>query len=218
MKLTLGTLVLIVLGVLAVAGPAADAAKTKSCTRGGAKLVAADGGVRVVRVRAARQSKQETRREHVLACWTKTGKRTVVNREVDFGLDNIARTRVEIVDARYVGVEAQNEGGVSESLQARIYDTRSGKLLHDSKACEAGDTDDHVGVDDAAFLSGGGMAMACQKLLLFRKAGSAMETLEPQGTWVRQVGVSEGSFGFGQRLFWIVGLDGDAEVTKSMAV
>jgi hypothetical protein len=218
MNLKLGTLILPVLGLFAVAGPAADAAKTKSCTRGGAKVEAAAGGVRVVRLKAARQSPQETRREHLLACWTKTGKRVVVAREVDHGLDNIARTRIEIVDGRYVGVDAQNEGGVSESVAARVYDARTSKLLHTSKACDEGDTDDHIGIDDVAFLEGGGMAMACQKLLLFRKAGSALETIEPQGTWVRQVAVSANSFGFGARLFWVVGLDGDAEVTKSMAL
>ena len=212
------TLVLTLLAVLALGVPTAGAAKKRSCLRGDAKLEAASGGVRVVRVKARKQSPLQTRREHVLACWTKTGKRVVVNREVDFGLDNIARTRVEIVDGRYVGVVIHNEGGVSEALQSRVYDARTGKLLHTSKACEAGDTDDHVGIDDVAFLDGGGMAMACMKLLLFRKAGSAMETLEPQGTWVRQVGVSHYSFGFGQRLFWDVGLDGETTVTKSTAV
>ena len=212
------TLALILLAVLALGASAAGAAKKPSCMRGDAKLEAASGGVRVVRVKAKRQSAPETRREHVLACWTKTGKRIVVNREIDHGLDNIARTRVEIVEGRYVGVVAHNEGGVSESLDARIYDARTSRLLHTSKACSEGDTDDHIGIDDAAFLDGGGMAMACNKLLLFRGAGSAMETLEPQGTWVRQVGVSHHSFGFGQRLFWVVGLEGDATVTRSAAV
>ena len=212
------TLALTLLAVLALGAPSAEAAGKRSCLRGNAKLEASSGATRVVRAKAPRQSAQETRREHLFACWTKTGRRVVVNREVDFGLDNIARTRIQIVDGRYVGVVAHNEGGVSESLQSRVYDARTGKLLHTSKACEAGDTDDHVGIDDVAFLDGGGMAMACMKLLLFRRAGSAMETLEPQGTWVRQVGVSHYSFGFGQRLFWDVGLDGDTTVTRSTPV
>ena len=216
MKLTLGTLTL--LAVLMLATSSAGAAKPGSCTRGHATLEAASGPVRVVRTTAKRQSGHETRREHLLACWARTGRRFVINREVDFGLDNIARSQVEIVDRRYVGVVAQNEGGVSESLQARVYDVRAGRLLHTSKACEAGDTDDHVGVDDVAFLDGGGMAMACRKLLLYRHAGSALETLEPQGTWVRQVAVSEDSFGFGPRLFWVVGGEGNAETTKSIAL
>jgi hypothetical protein len=229
MKLTLGTLnrpaavalaaVLALLAVLMLGSPAADAAKKKPCTRGHATLVAVGGGVRVVRVKVKKQSSHETRREYVLACWAKTGKRTIVSREVDFGLDNIARTQVEIVDGRYVGVREQNEGGVSESDQARVYDARTGKLLHTSKVCEDGDTDDHVGVDDAAFLPNGGLAMACRKLVVYRNATSALETLEPEGTWVLQIAVSKSSFGFGPRLFWVLSSDGGlTTTTKSAAV
>src|SRR4051812_10513154 len=210
-----GGLLLIVL--LAAGGSPASAAKKKSCTRGGATLEAAAGGVRVVRRSVKHQSSHETRRQNLLACWVKTGKRTVVAREVDFGLDNIARTRVEIVQGRYVGVIAENEGGVSLDINARIYDARTGKLLHDSKACDEVDQVDFAGVDDVAFLDGGGMAMSCRRLLLFRKASSAMETLEPAGTDVRQIGVSHNTRGFGQRLFWTVAT-GPTEVTKSLTL
>jgi hypothetical protein len=216
-KFSFATFIVVAAALLA-GGVPAGAAKKPSCMRGQAKLVASSGDVRVVRVTVKKRSKQETRRQHVLACWTKTGKRVTVNTEVDFGLDNIARTAVQIVGDRYVGVVAQNEGGVSESLQSRVYDARTQKLLHDSKACEEGDTDDHVGVDDVAFLDGGGMAMACNKLLVFRKAASEMETLEPEGTWVQQLGVSHYSFGSGQRLFWVISDKEFNTTTKSIAL
>ena len=207
------------LTLFAAAGPPAEAAKARSCTRGGATLEAAAGGVRVVRVAAKKQSTFETRREHLLACWTKTGRRIVVSREVDHGDDNRASTRVEIVDGRYVGVREHNEGGVSESIQARVYDVRKSKLLHTSKECDFS-RGDMGGVDDVAFLEGGGMAMTCDRLLLYRKAGSALETLEPAGTNVRQIGVSRYSHGFGARLFWTVatGEFGETQTAKSIAL
>src|SRR5690606_38835809 len=51
----------------------ADAA-AKSCTRNGAKLLAADGRVRVVSVKEKPQN-SETRRDRIYGCWTATGRR-----------------------------------------------------------------------------------------------------------------------------------------------
>lgn len=202
---------------LTLGDAAADAAAKKACLRGKAKLEATSGDVRVVRVKAKKTSSQQTRHEKLLACWAKTGKRIVINEESDFGLDNIARTKVEIVEGRYVGVRAENEGGVSMSIVARVYDARTSKLLHTSKACDELDRGEFAGVDDVAFLDGGGMAMACNRLYLYRRADSALETLEPAGTDVRQLGVSRYSYGFWQRLFWVVG-NGEAVTTKSIAL
>jgi hypothetical protein len=198
-------------GVLGGAGSGVAVAATKSCFRGGAKLEAAAGGTVVVRLKA-RRTQGQTRHENLLACWVKTGLRVTIAEEVDHGLDNIARTDIEIVEGRYVGVLEENEGGVSISRQARVYDARGRRLVHDSKACDRGDLH---GVDDVVFLDDGGMAMSCGQLLLFRRAGSAIETLEPAGTDVRQLGASHGTEGFGQRMFWTI-VTPQGEVTKSL--
>jgi hypothetical protein len=201
-------------GVLAVAGSGVAVAAKKSCFRGGAKLEAAAGGTVVVRVKGKRLRGQ-TRHENLLACWVKTGQRVTIAQEVDLGLDNIARTDVEIVRGRYVGVLEENEGGASISRTARVYDARSRRLLHDSKECDMIVRGDAPGVDDVVFLENGGMAMSCGRLLLFRKAGSAIETLEPAGTDVRQLGASHDTEGFGQRMFWTI-VTPQGEVTKSL--
>jgi hypothetical protein len=202
--------------MLAFAAQPAMAAK-KSCTRGGAKLEAISGGVRVVAAKGKKQSTHETRRENVYACWAKTGKRTRINTEVDSGLDNIASTRVEIVQERYVGVVETNTGGVSESIRARIYDARSGKLLHDSTECDRVDQGDFAGVDDVVFLDRGGMAMSCRRLFLYRSANSQVEVLEAAGTEVRQLGASRHTRGFVQRLYWTVA-NGATETDKSLVL
>ena len=219
-KLAVAPLTVAAVAMLGVVGTPADAAKkTPSCTRGEARVVMADGGVRIVRMTVKKQSANETRRQHLLACWTKTGRRVTIAQEVDHGLDNIARTRVEIVDGRYVGVREHNEGGVSEAISARIYDARTRKLLHTSEACDF-PRGDMSGVDDVAFLEGGGMAIACDRLYLFRKAGSAMETLEPAGTRVVGVSVTRHTHGFGPRLFWVIlsGEAGETQTAKSLLV
>lgn len=186
--------------------PAATAAP--SCLRGGASLETADGPVRVVRVEK-RATGSQTRRELVLACWAPTGKRFKVAREVDLGLDNVASTTVEIVGERYVGVQAVNTGGVSEYVQARVYDARQGRKLHDSRRCEADDQGDLVGPVEVVFLDSGGMAMACQQLVLYRGRDAKAEVLEPEGTYVRSLAVSRARFG-GTTLYWTAG-DGDGE-------
>jgi hypothetical protein len=200
--------------LLSFAPAPADAAKRKNCLRNGATLEAASKGVAVVRVKLE-PSMGRTRHENLLACWTKTGKRTKMVEEIDHGLDNIARTTVEIVDNRYVGVIAHNEGGISESRVARVYDAKRGKVLHTSEECEKVDQVDFNGVTDVAFLSGGGMAMACRQLVLYRRAGSEAELIEPAGTWVTQLAVARYSHGFGARLFWTVQTESGDE-TKSI--
>jgi hypothetical protein len=202
---------------LGLSAQPAAAAKKKSCLRGGAKLEAFSGKTVVVRVKAKKRSEQETRRENLLACWSTTGKRVKVADEVDFGLDNIASSQIEIVQGRYVGVIETNEGGVSLGVQARVFDARARKKLHDSAICDKVDQGDFGGVDDVAFLEGGGMAMSCRQLIVFRNAGSAAEAIEPAGTDVRQIGVSHNTRGFGQRLFWTVA-SADGETTKSLVL
>src|SRR4051794_41361196 len=83
--------------LLAVAAPAHAA--TKSCTREGAKLLAAGGSVRVVSVKEKPQN-SETRRERIYGCWTSTGRRFTLFPARDFGLDSIERDSLEIIDGR----------------------------------------------------------------------------------------------------------------------
>src|SRR3954447_15988662 len=85
---------------LAIAAPAQAA--PKSCTREGAKLLTADGGVRVVSVKEKPQ-RSEPPRERIYGCWTATGRRFTLFESRDFGLDSIERDHYEIVDARYIG-------------------------------------------------------------------------------------------------------------------
>jgi hypothetical protein len=211
-RLILPTLLLIAVAAL----PATADAKAPSCLRGHAKLEQASGSVRIVRVKAHRQSNQ-TRHENLLACWVKTGKRITLAQEIDLGDDNRASTAVEIVDGRYAGVLAVNEGGVSISAAGRVYDVRTRRLLHDTSACDKLDRGDYTGPDDVAFLEGGGLAFTCNQLIVYRKAKSPAEQLEPLGTDVHQLAVSHYSEGFGQRLFWTVG-SGPDTVARSAAV
>ena len=150
--------------------------------------------------------------------WAPTGRRVTIVTEVDNGDDNRASTITEIVDQRYVGVRAHNEGGVSESVTARVYDARTRRLLHTSARCEQIDQGDLSGVSDVAFLEGGGLAMSCRALFVYRRATSPLEQLEPEGTDVRQLAVSRFSQGFSPRLFWTVGQPDLSEVTKSIVL
>src|SRR3954453_6773475 len=88
------------LALLAVAAPAHAAAK--SCTREGAKLLAADGSVRVVSVKE-KPHNSETRRDRIYGCWTSPGRRFTLFQARDFGLDSIERDSFEIIDGRYIG-------------------------------------------------------------------------------------------------------------------
>jgi len=204
-------------GALAFPGAPASAATPPSCSRGGAHLEAASGHTRVVRV-SLKKTHNETKHEKLLSCWTTTGKRRTVAEEVDFGADNRASTEVEIVQGRFVGVVEENEGGQIDSISARVYDARMATKLHDSAdTCDKVDQGDLRGVLDVAFLKNGGLAMSCNRLLLYRNAANTLETVEPAGTLVYQLGVSNHSPAFGQRLFWTVTV-GANTVTKSLPV
>jgi len=186
--------------------PAATAdAKPPSCTRGGATLEAASGKVRVVRRELKTQSRQETRREGLSACWAPTGKRFRIATEQDFGDDLRSRTHVEIVDGRYVGVVLTGEGGVSIGVTASVFDARKAQRLHRSTLCDA-DDDDFRGPDDVAFLPRGGMAFACGALYLFRTAATkTAQQLEPAGAGARSLGLAANSDSFVDRLYWTLG-------------
>ena len=189
----------VLLAALLVPAAVADA-KPPSCTRGGATLEEASGNVRVVRRGLKTNGVNETRRDGLSACWAPTGKRFRVATERDFGDDLRSSSRIEIVDERYVGIVTDFVGGVSESRSAAVWDAKTRRRLHASKACDV-DQGDFSGVDDVAFLPRGGMAMSCRKLLLFRTgATKTPEQLEAGG--VRSLAVTRHSHFFIARLYW----------------
>ena len=78
----------IVASLIAFLAVAAPAEAAKSCQREGAKLLAADGRVRIVSVKERAQN-SETRRDRIYGCWTTTGRRFTMFLQRDFGLDLI---------------------------------------------------------------------------------------------------------------------------------
>jgi hypothetical protein len=188
--------------VAACTAPVAVGA-TESCTRGGAKLVAASGKTRVLRRKLRPRLDGETRREAVLACWAPTGKRKTLVLEREFGDDLAMRTTIEIVGGRYVGVLVRTTGGEVEDISAELWDAKRQRKLHTTEACDTDPFGETTGIADVVFLPGGGMAFACQRLLLFRRASSrTAEELEPAGTRVGFLAVGGGSDGSFIRLYW----------------
>ena len=184
---------------LAVAAPAEAA---KSCQREGAKLLAADGRVRIVSVKERAQN-SETRRDRIYGCWTTTGRRFTLFLQRDFGLDLIERAQFEIVDGRYIGAIRQFEGGVSESLSAATWDAQNHRLVHDSKPCDEVSAGDTSGVLDAVFFHGGGMAYTCWGHIHLAD-GKGDRELEPAGTRADHLGISRNAHGFSERLYYTV--------------
>jgi hypothetical protein len=202
---------LVALVALAVIAPTASAA-APSCSRGGAKLLAADGDVRVVSV-ARKPRNAESRRDLILGCRVRTGRRFVMFTSRDFGLDLIERDAFTIVGRRYIGFIRDFEGGASESQSAATFDVVTRKKLHDTQPCDAVDRGDFGGIDDAVFLPRGGIAYACNQLRIADAKGDRQ--LEPPGTDVRNLAVSLNAHNFNARLYWLVVTAG-VEQAKSL--
>ena len=200
-------LVLLALLVLVAARPPGAAAQTRSCVRGGAQLEAVAGKVRVVRVEE-RPRRGETRRQRLLGCWVPTGRRFTLAQERDLGADLRTRTRIAIVEERFVGVIVHYEGGVSETVRAAVWDARTRRRLADSRRCDV-ERGDLTGIDDAVFLPGGGMAYACGELRIADRAGDRQ--LEPPGAFARNLAVSAAR-AFTPRLYWTVSTPAGDEV------
>ena len=83
---------------------AAPAQAAPSCTRDGAKLLAASGSVRVVSFKETR-GKTETRHDRVLGCRTSNGRRFTMFESVDHGEDSIQHDAFTIYGNRYVGAD-----------------------------------------------------------------------------------------------------------------
>jgi hypothetical protein len=189
--------VALALAALAAAAPAHAA--SKSCTRDGAKLLAASGSVRVVSMKG-KLGRTETRHDRVLGCWTSTGRRFTMFTAVDHGEDSIEHDAFTIVGGRYVGVDTLIEGGASEDRRAASYDVKLRKRLHTTKPCDAFDRGDVGGIVDVAFFKNGAMAYACNQLRI--ADGKGDRQLEPEGTVVGQLAVSALTMDFGPRLYW----------------
>jgi hypothetical protein len=192
----------------ALALTAAPAHAAPSCSRGGGTILAASAKTRVVSI-PNRPRNAETRRDHILGCRVPTGRRFELFFSRSFGLDLIERDRYEIVEDRYIGVIRDFEGGVSESQTAATYDAFTRRKLRHSGPCDAVDTGDFSGVEDAAFLPRGGLAYACGRLRISDAKGD--RELEPPGTDVRHLAVSLNTRGFNSRLFWVVVTGGVAQ-------
>ena len=189
------------LALLVVAASPAHAA-AKSCTREGAKLLAASGNARVVAVKEKPQN-SETRRDRVYGCWTTTGRRFTMFQSRDFGLDSIERDRFEIVDGRYIGVIRHFEGGASESRTAGTWDARGRKAVFNTKPCDNVNAGDFTGVVDAVFFRNGGIAYTCQGQSHIVD-GKGDRALEPNGTNVTNLAVASNSHWFGPVLYYTV--------------
>jgi hypothetical protein len=198
------------LSALVLAAPAHAAGK--SCTRDGAKLLAASGSVRVVSVKE-RLQRSDTRRDRVLGCWTSTGRRFTMFESRDAGLDELQHDAFTIVDGRYAGVLTRIESGTGDTQRAAVYDVKTRKRLQRSTACESVDTDGFSGVTEVAFLPRGGLAYACGRLHIADAKGD--RELEPAGTDVRQLAVAANSHDFRPRLYWTV-VSAGTETLKSL--
>jgi hypothetical protein len=184
--------------VLAVAAPAQAA--PPSCQRAGAKLLAASGNARVVSVKE-KAVNAETRRDRIYGCWTTTGRRFTLFLQRDFGLDLIERAHIEIVDGRYIGVIRQFEGGASESRTAGTWDASKHVAVRSSKPCDAVDTPDFSGIEDAVFYKGGGLAYSCDGNLRLSDNKGDRE-VEPRGSKVSGLAVGANTRLSGPRLYY----------------
>jgi hypothetical protein len=189
--------------VLAVAAPAQAAAP--SCTRGKAKLLAAGGDVNVVSVRTRKETQ-------VYGCWTPTGRRFVLFQSEWFGVDDEADSaRFEIVDGRYIGAIRQFGGGVSVSRSAVTWDVRKRVMVHDTKPCNntsPAEDDETIGIEEAAFFHGGGIAYTCWTVARIADA-KGDRALPDAGI----TGLAISSNGSGDRLYYML-----ADTPKWLAI
>lgn len=168
----------------------AEAAKRKRCNRGGATVVALEGNVQVVKRSVSGRTRWE-------GCWAKTGKRF---RVAGGHSESDASATFDIQGGRYLGVLEFIATGTADETQARIYDTSTGKLLHDSNTCFEGQPG-QLEVTEAVFLRNGGMAVACDRLIVFRTSASDATQLEPAGANARGLAASRD----GRVVYWLAG-------------
>ena len=157
--------------------------------RGGARLIAADEVVRVVRVSGNR----------FLGCRTTTGRRFTLFRKQAIGEGD----QFSIIQGTYIGVMRTftSEGGVSHRAMSwnsltrrKLFDT-SGSVCDRTQLSPGGLT----GVEEAVFLPGGAIAYSCDELRIISRTGD--REIEPPGTKVAWLAASDPD-SFLPRLFW----------------
>lgn len=177
-----------------LAAPALALAEAPSCTRGGARLVFADGSVRVVRVTGNR----------FLGCRSNTGQRFTLFVKQAIG----EADQFSVIQGTYIGVVRSftSEGGVSHRAMSwnsvkrrKLFDT-AGSVCDRTQLSPGGLT----GVAEAVFLSGGAIAYSCNQLRILSRNGD--REIEPPGTKVAWLAVSDPD-AYEQRLFWGVFTD-----------
>jgi hypothetical protein len=198
----------------------ADAAAPPACDRGRATVSGGDdvrGSVLVVRV-DERPLDSESSRVAVYACWRPTGRRFLLRREHHFGLDGTEPTSTMVIDRRYVGVLALTLGSHSSWASAAVWDVRSGRRLHDTRACPPDPSveDAASGVQSVVFLPGGGMAYACDQLRLADDHGDRQ--IAPPGSRAHNLAVSVDLWQqHRDRLLWFTGPDRESDADETIA-
>ena len=205
---------------ISTGGTAEAARPVPDCLRGGARIVA-DGALRadsdrpirsrtVVVRRRLRPGANESYRANLLACWRPTGRRTVIRRESQSGLDSGEENRVTVVDDRYVGVDTFFYCGPCGTWGgAAVWDARRGRRLHRSSGCPPTQSGGFTGggVEEVVFLRGGGMAYLCDQLRIADRRGDRQ--LAPPGSEPRELAVTPDSVR--ERLYWVTGASGSEQ-------
>jgi hypothetical protein len=210
---------------MSIGGTAEAARKVPDCLRGGARIVT-DGALRadsdrpirsrtVVVRRRLSPGYNESYRANLLACWRPTGRRTVIRRESQSGLDGGEENRVTVVSDRFVGVHTFFYCGICGTWGgAEVWDARRGRRLHRSAGCQPtrGDTISG-GAEEVVFLRGGGMAYLCDQLRIADRRGDRQ--LAPPGSRPRELAVTpDPHVGLGsarERLYWVTGAFGSEQ-------
>jgi hypothetical protein len=144
------------LGALLAAAPA-HAAKAPSCTRGGAKLLFAQGDVSVVYV-TPKAKGGNVPKDKIYGCWGPSGKRTLLfsNWIAD------ESDSWQVVDGRYLGVYRSVEAGVAGYSYADSWDARTGRArYHAAGECRSDEEESSDTPKSAVFYQGGGIAYTC---------------------------------------------------------
>ena len=182
-------------------------------------MIASDGlrgKVLVVRQRQRPLAGQSSR-SRVFGCWRPTGRRFLIRREHEAGLDLAQPTTATVRRGRYIGIVKYSLGGQASFALAEVWDARSHRRLYDSRACGRDSTIEEPfgteAVEEVVFLGDGEMAYACDQLRFADRHGDRQ--IAPRGSNVHNLAVSATWHGELDRLYWATG-DRDGEQTHVM--
>ena len=190
--------------------PASADARGRKCTRGGAKLVAASGTVRIVRVKL--QAEPGQRYEKLLGCRTTNGRRFTLLYESEIPDELYTGTSFTVVGDRYIGAISRFSGAVRDGASAMVWDARTRRLIHTSHSnCRP--SSDSYGIFEAVFLPGGAMAYRCDQAGLFLADAKGDHRHEPGEANPSDLAASD------RRLFWTVsGHNGEPIQLRSLVL